>query len=35
MNFDFSDEQKMLREQAHSFLRDKSPTQCRQENSGR
>jgi alkylation response protein AidB-like acyl-CoA dehydrogenase len=26
MNFDFSDEQKMLREQAHSFLRDKSPT---------
>ena len=26
MNFDFSDEQKMLREQAHGFLRDKSPT---------
>jgi alkylation response protein AidB-like acyl-CoA dehydrogenase len=26
MNFDFSEEQKMLREQAHSFLRDKSPT---------
>ncbi len=26
MNFDFSDEQKMLREQAHNFLRDKSPT---------
>ena len=26
MNFDFSEEQKMLREQAHSFLRDKSPS---------
>jgi alkylation response protein AidB-like acyl-CoA dehydrogenase len=25
MNFEFSDEQKMLREQAGSFLREKSP----------
>ena len=26
MNFEFSDEQKLLREQASSFLRKKSPT---------